>query len=32
MTLRGFFSLPVMVVAVLALVLGSVGSAVAGRR
>ncbi len=30
MNLRGFFSLPVMVVAVLALVLGSVGSAVAG--
>ncbi len=30
MTLRGFFSLPVMIVAVVALALGSVGSAVAG--
>jgi hypothetical protein len=30
MTLRGFFSVPVMVVAVLALVVGSVGTAVAG--
>jgi hypothetical protein len=30
MTLRGFFSLPVMVVAVLALALGSIGTAVAG--
>ena len=30
MTLRGFFSLPVLIVAVLALALGSVGTAVAG--